>query len=209
MKLLCFSDIHNSDTALQAILERAAGVDLVIGAGDFCTLHHGLQETIEKLGALCTPALFVPGNNESLEELQGCCRPHAQLQVLHGNATVRGGFTFYGLGGGIPVTPFGSWSWDFDEQQADALLADCPAGAVLISHSPPQGCLDRTSSGMRVGSVSVRRHIVEKKPLLVVCGHIHESAGRMEACAGVPVINAGPDCMEFVLGDDPSSAGLH
>lgn len=200
MRLLCFSDIHNSDAAIRDIVRRSADVDLVIGAGDFCTVHHGLEETIGKLGALQKPALFVPGNNESLEELQLCCRPHPQLQVLHGDSTTHEGVIFYGLGGGVPVTPFGSWSWDFSEEQAAVLLADCPPGAILISHSPPRGCLDLTSSGQRVGSASVHRFIVEKKPLLVVCGHIHESAGRMEDCAGTPVINAGPDCMEFVLG---------
>src|SRR5262249_7874393 len=97
-----------------------------------------------------------------------------------------------GLGGGVPVTPFGSWSYDLTEEQAAGLLAGCPPGAVLVSHSPPQGAVDVSSRGQSLGSVSVRAAIQRTRPLLVVCGHIHASAGQQASIGTTPVVNAGP-----------------
>ena len=99
---------------------------------------------------------------------------------------------FFGIGGGIPITPFGSWSYDFSEDEAYDLLRDCPSGGVLISHSPPMGVLDVSSDGRRLGSQAVRETILTKKPNLVVCGHIHGSAGQIDRIGETTVINAGP-----------------
>src|SRR5205085_59732 len=78
------------------------------------------------------PAVLVPGNNESADELAAACRGWPGCHVLHGTAAVVNGVPFFGVGGGIPVTPFGSWSYDFDERQGAALLAAAPAGCVLV-----------------------------------------------------------------------------
>jgi Icc-related predicted phosphoesterase len=107
------------------------------------------------------------------------------------------GVSFFGLGGAAPVTPFGSWSYDFSEDQARALLAGCPAGGVLVSHSPPHGLLDTDSSGRHLGSLAVRESIDQQQPVLVVCGHIHGSAGQQARLGRTTVINAGPQGVEF------------
>ncbi|MCA9925880.1 MAG: hypothetical protein KC421_26085, partial [Anaerolineales bacterium] len=65
-------------------------------------------------------------------------------------------------------------------------------GAILVSHSPPQGAVDRGSSGRSLGSVAVRETVLTKKPALVVCGHIHQSAGQSTTLGESVVINAGP-----------------
>jgi Icc-related predicted phosphoesterase len=91
------------------------------------------------------------------------------------------------------VTPFGAWSYDFDEGEAAALLADCPIGCVLVSHSPPKGVVDVSSRGQSLGSVAVRAAVVRRKPLLVVCGHIHACAGEQATLASSPVVNDGPN----------------
>ncbi len=199
MKLLCFSDIHNNARAIDSLVERSAHVDIVIGAGDFCLTHEGLENTIAQLSAINKPAVFVAGNSETGEELAAACQPWPHFHVLHGNATTIDGVTFYGVGGGIPVTPFGSWSWDFTEQQARALLENCPPHAVLVTHSPPKGCLDITSRGLSVGSEVIREVICAKQPQLEVCGHIHESSGQLSWINSTPVINAGPTGLEYDL----------
>ena len=82
---------------------------------------------------------MVPGNSESTEELMQACRSWKSAHVLHGSYTTIEGVTFFGIGGGISITPFGSWSYDFSEDEARDLLRDCPSGGVLVSHSPPWG----------------------------------------------------------------------
>ena len=49
---------------------------------------------------------------------------------------------------------------------------------VIISHSPPRNTtVDVTFTGEHVGSISVREFIKKTRPLLVLCGHIHEAMG--------------------------------
>ncbi len=199
MKLLLFSDIHINRMACEKISEKSGDVDLLLGAGDFATVRRGLKKTIEFLSVIKKPTLLVPGNSESYDELKEACQTWDQATVLHGSGTRFEGIEFYGLGGGIPVTPFGSWSYDFTEEEAEELLRDCPANAVLISHSPPKGIADVSSIGRSLGSVAVRNFIDEKTPKLVVCGHIHESAGQIVEIGGTTVINAGPDGMIYEI----------
>lgn len=192
MKLLLFSDLHTDADATKSLAQRAGDYDLIIGAGDFGNLHRGVKETIQLLKGIVCPAIFVPGNNETDTELRDACTGWKNAHVLHGSGITLAGISFFGLGGGIPVTPFGSWSFDFTEDQAEHLLRDCPRDAVLISHSPPKGAVDLTSSGKSIGSTAVRDAILRLHPRLVVCGHVHHSAEKTAHLQNTPIINPGP-----------------
>jgi uncharacterized protein len=192
MKLLLFSDLHANMAAARRLVEMAEGMDVVIGAGDFGSARSQVSACIPILREIKCPAVVVPGNNESLEELISACKPWARARVLHGDSVEIDGMTFFGLGGGIPITPFGSWSWDFSEADAARLLERCPPGAVLVSHSPPKGAVDLAASGESLGSTAVRDAVIKLKPKLVVCGHIHASGGQQAKMGETTVINAGP-----------------
>jgi Icc-related predicted phosphoesterase len=199
MKLLLFSDLHNDRDAARALVKRARTADVVIGAGDFCNAHSGLSGCVGIFRKLDKPFLLVAGNNETTDELQTEIADWPNAHVLHGTAAEVGGITFFGVGGGIPITPFGSWSYDFDEAQAAELLAPCPAGCVLIVHSPPRGCVDVSSRGDHLGSTAIRDAILRVRPKLVVCGHIHGSGGQSGDLDGIPIVNAGPAGIEWEL----------
>jgi len=188
MKLLLFSDVHCSVEHCQALVQMSESVDIVVVAN----MRSGLEETIEVLAAIGKPTILVPGNSESREELENACGKWRSATVLHGSGATVEDLQFYGLGGGIPVTPFGSWSYDFDEEQAESMLKDCPKECILVTHSPPKGAGDLSSSGQNFGSEAIRAAIIAKTPKLAVCGHIHECAGKTEQIEVTPVINAGP-----------------
>ena len=118
MKLLVFSDLHTDTIAAERIRARAATVDIVIGAGDFANARRNLSSCIAILSTIDRPTVLVAGNNETTEELRAACAPWRSAHILHGTQVVISGVTFYGIGGGIPVTPFGSWCYDFSEEQA-------------------------------------------------------------------------------------------
>jgi Icc-related predicted phosphoesterase len=192
MRLLLFSDLHCDTHAAGKLVEQARDVDIVVGAGDFATVRRGINLTIDVLKAIDRPAVLVPGNAETEAELRTACQVWEHAHVLHGSGVVIEGVPFYGLGGGVPVTPFGAWSYDFTEEQATALLAGCPQGCVLVSHSPPKGAVDISSRNQSLGSGALRAVIEQKQPALVVCGHIHESAGQTARIGATVVVNAGP-----------------
>jgi Icc-related predicted phosphoesterase len=192
MRLLLFSDLHADPDAARRLLRLAAAADVLVGAGDFGNAHRNVGRCLDILRESGKPAVLVPGNNETVGELSAACRGWPQACVLHGTAAVVGGATFFGLGGGVPVTPFGSWSYDFTEEQAAELLAGCPPGCVLVTHSPPKGAADANSRGVSLGSEAVRACVAARRPALVVCGHIHAGGGTTADLGGVPVVNAGP-----------------
>jgi Icc-related predicted phosphoesterase len=48
---------------------------------------------------------------------------------------------------------------------------------LLLTHTPPKGILDRTSSGTEVGCADLRKRVDEIQPPFHIFGHVHESYG--------------------------------
>jgi Icc-related predicted phosphoesterase len=197
MKLLAFSDLHRDQDRAERLVELARDADVVLGAGDYATMRMGLEETIGVLRAITAPTVLVPGNAESDTELWQACQGWQSAHVLHGEALSLNGADLFGLGAGIPPTPF-PWSFDLSEDEAAAKLESCPEGAVLVVHSPPKGHLDEVH-GRHLGSRAILAAIERKRPALVVCGHIHQCWGSEAVIGTTPVVNVGPEGRLFEL----------
>ncbi|MDQ2091711.1 metallophosphoesterase family protein [Marimonas arenosa] len=190
MKILAFSDLHASREQAALLVEAAADADLVIGAGDFCNMRAGLDAALTLLSGIVAPLVTVPGNAESADELRAAAGE--DITVLHGEGATVGGVTLFGLGYGVPETPFGAWSCDLSEAEAESMLARCDAADILITHSPPKGVADVTSGGHSVGSTAIAAAIERIQPQLAFCGHIHDSWGREGRIGATRVVNLGP-----------------
>jgi Icc-related predicted phosphoesterase len=191
VKLLAFSDLHRDLGQASRLVERSSEADVVIAAGDFASVHEGLEEAIDALKPITVPTVLVPGNNETEDALRGACESWDAATVLHGEGAEIDGTQFFGLGAGIPITPW-DWSFDLDEDEAAQKLAGCPEEAVLVVHSPPKGHCDQSSAGDHLGSQAILEAIEAKRPQLAVCGHIHESWGVESEIGSTRVINLGP-----------------
>ena len=75
------------------------------------------------------------------------------------------------------------------EKRLKKLLKENP-DAILISHNPPYGIVDKAFDGKHVGSKIILNAIKKHKPKLVLCGHIHEAKGKKKLGKTL-VINAG------------------
>lgn len=190
MKILAFSDLHGSPKHAAALVVASGEADLVIGAGDFCNMRQGLDEAMALLSGISAPFVIVPGNAESYDELRAAAP--GKIEVLHGTTITIDGVRLFGLGYGVPVTPFGAWSCDLSEDQATKNLEACATTDILVLHSPPKGVVDRTSAGQSVGSVAIHAAIERIQPKLAVCGHIHDSWGQSGLIGGTKVHNLGP-----------------
>ena len=191
MRILAFSDLHRDLEQGARLVEMSAEADVVIGAGDFASVHKGLEETIDALSGIETPTVLVPGNNETEEALREAATAWEAAAVLHGESESIDGVEFFGLGAGIPVTPW-DWSFDLDDEAATQMLTACPEEAVLVLHSPPKDHCDSAGTGGNFGSPVLLRAIEAKRPRLAVCGHIHESWGCESQIGPTPVRNLGP-----------------
>jgi Icc-related predicted phosphoesterase len=195
LKLLAFSDLHRDRRQAARLVEMAADSDVVVGAGDYASNRLGLVRTIDALSPISKPTVLIPGNNETDAALWRASSAFAGAIVLHAEATEIDGRCFYGLGGGVPPTPL-PWSFDLSESEAESALARCPEGAILVVHSPPKGCVDE-AHGRHLGSDAVRAAVIDKRPPLVLCGHVHESWGQEDVLGDSRVVNVGPEGMFF------------
>ena len=191
MKLLAFSDLHRDLDQAAKLVEMSTEADVVIGAGDFASVHEGLEEMIGALAAIEKPTVLVPGNNETEDALREASAGWRAATVLHGEGMTIEGIDFYGLGAGIPITPW-DWSFDLDDESASELLVACPEDAVLVLHSPPKEHCDASGTGDHFGSDALLDAVEQKCPRLAVCGHIHESWGCESQIGETPVRNLGP-----------------
>ncbi|SHJ02824.1 metallophosphoesterase family protein [Wenxinia saemankumensis] len=190
MKILAFSDLHLDTGAADRLLAMAADADLVLGAGDFADRHMGLADFMDRLEPIAGKAVYVPGNNESVEALRGA----TSATVLHGQSVERGGLTILGLGAGIPPLGTKDWeSWDLGESAAETLLAPFEGCDILLTHSPPQGIADEHSELGPLGSEALRRAAERLAPRLMVFGHVHDCWGQGGTIGETRCRNLGPE----------------
>lgn len=197
MHILAFSDLHLSAAHAETLVEASTEADLVIGAGDFCTMREGLEDAMKMLHGIMAPLVIVPGNAESIDELRAAA--DLNMTVLHGEATEIAGLRIFGLGYGVPTTPFGDWSCDLTEDEAAKMLQGADGCRLLITHSPPKGVADTTSGGQSVGSTAIRAAIERVQPDLALFGHIHDSWGQSGRIGDTLAHNLGPKPNWFEL----------
>ena len=190
MRILAFSDLHRDLEQAARLTEMSADADVVIGAGDFASIHEGLGETIDALSGIEAPTILVPGNNERLDDLREAAAGWDAATILHGDSAVIDGQTFFGLGAGIPTTPW-SWSYDMDEDEAAEALTGLSGEDFLVLHSPPKNHCD-SAGDLHLGSPAIAAAIERVQPKMAVCGHIHESWQQRSKIGETEVINLGP-----------------
>jgi len=193
LRILAVSDFHSDLESVRKTAVRASekNADLIVVCGDIT--HFGkVDEALYILKLLeKRPVFFVPGNCDP-EELAE--RSTDGAQNLHGQMRISDDLAFVGVGGAST----GDSDDPFEIAEVDLYgLVDkaFEAGAkrfVLVSHAPPENTkVDSSSDGSHVGNASLRRLIEDKKPLLALCGHIHEARG-IDILGETVIVNPGP-----------------
>ncbi|MFZ5830317.1 MAG: metallophosphoesterase family protein [Planctomycetota bacterium] len=194
MRLLCISDLHGNREALRGILASEQDVEAVLFAGDITNfgVPNEAQEIIEQAQGYHRPVLAVSGNCDS-PAIDARLR---ELGVgLHGRGAMLGKIGVHGVSGAPRWQP-GMYEFTEDElwqaMNDGGLEVAHAEHRVLLAHVPPHNAqVDRTYFRRHAGSKALRRHIDERQPKLVVCGHIHEARGH-EMLDRTTVVNCGP-----------------
>ncbi|KAJ5894049.1 hypothetical protein N7495_005740 [Penicillium taxi] len=72
----------------------------------------------------------------------------------------------------------GNWAFGLDSKDTNALWNQIPLDVdILVTHTPPQSHCDQKPTGMLVGCNALRQTLRRIRPLLSVCGHVHEGRG--------------------------------
>ncbi len=189
MRLVIVSDTHGDHDQL-GVLEG----DVLIHCGDGCEGRGRSDEAVTRLDAWFARQRFrhvlcVAGNHDlAIETRVREGRPvfrHARL--LHDEGFTIDGFEFYGS----PWVPeLSGMAFYADDRQLQRRWAAIPQRLdVLITHTPPEGVLDQSSSGARIGCPRLRAALGARSVGLHCFGHVHHDAGIHEE-GGTTFVNA-------------------
>lgn len=175
MHILAFSDIHAEEEVLDRLRQISSKetYDAILFAGDMT--NRGpvsyAQDLLELFG---DKFYFVHGNMDNLAVLDVL---RGQKGYVHGRKIPFGEWNLVGLGGSNP-TPFQTPS-ELSESQIESIISASGLDdhSIFLCHPPPYGVFDEVG-GLHVGSKAVASAISKYRPLMLICGHIHEHEGQ-------------------------------
>lgn len=183
VRIVALSDTHNHHEELQI-----PECDILLHAGDI-TGHGSKVEVFKFLNWFDRqPAkhkFLVPGNHDAYlaeQKLQN----FASVQLLYGQEAITVlNLKIFGVPG-VPL-PFEScrgglmWAFGAMDHELQSTWQIPPDTDILVTHCPPKGFLDKHFSGKHIGSKTLMDAVNASKVKLHVFGHIHESAGYLQA----------------------------
>lgn len=80
---------------------------------------------------------------------------------------------------GSPYSRFkGDWAFGYEPKDADSLWRQIPAGSdIVVTHVPPNPPNSPHEERVAVGCEGLHKALQKVRPILVVCGHVHEGRG--------------------------------
>lgn len=183
LQLIATSDIHGYTPKIQE------PCDIYIIAGDICPisnhelyyqyewLENPFYKFLEKIPA--KSILIVAGNHDFALQTKYGKRIMNEfmppnVRYLEDEFIEIDNKTFYGT----PWTPrLSGWAFSAEGSYAENIFKKIPDNLdVLISHGPPKGYGDKVSMSYE-GSKELLDQVEQKKPKIMICGHIHEGYG--------------------------------
>ncbi|NTS43406.1 metallophosphoesterase [Flavisolibacter sp. BT320] len=190
MRFVAISDTHCRHRSL-----KPPKGDVLLHAGDI-SYRSTRQEIIDFLDWFGKQPfaykIFIAGNHDYFFERQ----QRALIQGLMPNGVFYlkdEGMTIEGVRiWGSPYTPW-FYRWAFNKQRGPAMAKhwnSIPSETdILLTHGPAYGLLDQVLNEQHAGDRDLLKKILEIKPKVHVCGHIHEAYGVTNRF-GIKFINA-------------------
>ena len=194
MKLLAFTDIHGSLSALRRIEQKvkSQNPDLLVCAGDVSIFEHGIFGILRRLNKLNKKIIIIHGNHEDASTFIKISKLFKNIVFIHKKCFVEDNVMFLGYGGG----GFSIVDKGFEKistTKFKGIIKNNPdKKIILVTHAPPYKTrLDKLIQG-HCGNKSIR-HFVEKNKIdLLICGHLHENFGKEDKIGKTKIINPGP-----------------
>lgn len=198
MKFLAFVDLHEDKKALKQLLEVAARpeVEFIICAGDLTQFSRNIRFILRQFNELGKKIYLIPGNHESDQVFSEVLPDYPNFVNINNKAVEVDGYVLLGYGGG----GFSHEDADFRKMAREWYGNYKDKRTILVIHGPPFGTKTDLIENQYVGNKDYRAFIERAKPKLVICGHIHETAGMIDKIGETKVINPGWEGMFIELG---------
>jgi Icc-related predicted phosphoesterase len=183
MRILAIADIHGVVRVYEWLVELVEEhqVDLLLIAGDLFAgdwedgQREQARQIIPVLKRVAAPCFYIMGNDDNI----ALDYEDEQIKLLHGRRLSLG---TYNLVGYQYTPPFVGNIFVKAEEQIDEDLQSLEPllekPAILVTHAPAYGFLDRSYGGEHVGSRALGALLHRRTVLMHVHGHIHGDFGR-------------------------------
>ena len=190
MRILAFTDMHESLTALNRMKKQSKKADVIVCCGDISIFEGGLEFMMEELSAIKKEIIVVHGNHEDKNNMKKLCKAK-NVHFIHKNKKKIGDVLFIGYGGG---------GFNFEDPEFEKMtkkfekwIKDSGAKKiVLVTHAPPYRTKLDNLYGESVGNISFRKFLVKGKVDLMLCGHLHENFNKKDKLKKTIIVNPGP-----------------
>lgn len=198
MKFLAFTDLHQDKKFLSKLVSRAEekDIDFVVCAGDISIFGKGLSDVLKAFDKVNKKFYFIPGNHEEhITDIDKILAKFSNCLNLHKKSLEIGEYIFCGYGGG----GFTQEDAGFRKVSREWYSRYNGRKIVLVTHQPPFGVKVDLLEKRHVGNIDYRRFIERIKPKLVICGHLHETAGQQDQLENTKIVNPGWEGMVVEL----------
>lgn len=194
MKILAATDLHGDRRLAKRLAAKAKkyNVDLVILCGDLTFAEQDLEGLIGPFKQRKKRVLLIPGNHETVATIDFLVSLYSPgIYNLHGYSVRFGDIAFFGCGSG------NIGLFQLSDEEIKELLLKAHSRIkdarkkVLVTHIPPLDTKLDNLGWTLAGSAGVREVIEETQPNLVLCGHLHETFGRIDRIGRSKIVNVG------------------
>lgn len=192
MRVLAFTDTHANEGYEEIILRKIRDVEFAICAGDFSNFGRINWDFIERMNSFEKKIFFVYGTHEDIKDVENICRNYENWILVHNRICKHLGFTISGYG------DLEFRDWDPSLVKLIKKLRGSER-VIFISHVPPFNTSLDVLWNENVGNPLLSEVIYIVKPVLYVCGHLHENFYVEERIMDTLLINPGPEGMVIEL----------
>lgn len=191
MRILAFTDFHEKKESWKKVLQKSKDADILVGAGDFSDFGENTEKILSKFKNIGKPLLVIHGNHETVDLMKKIEKKYENIIFLHQRSYQLDKYLFFGFGGG----GFAKKDKSFEEVSQKFIKTINKKNIVIIlTHGPPFGTkLDNINGVGHTGNESYRKFIDKNKPILWICGHIHENFNQMQVLGNTVLTNPGPE----------------
>ncbi|MAF51144.1 MAG: hypothetical protein CMH64_03560 [Nanoarchaeota archaeon] len=192
MKILAFTDLHDNKKAIKKIIKDAKeeNPDILICAGDLSNFGTNFKKLLLEFKKAKTRLLIIPGNHETGDQVKNACKKTKFAISIHKGIYQLGKYLFMGYG----EEGFVKEDKEF-EHLAKSFKKEIKKDSkvILVTHAPPYKTkldyLETTKD--HHGNNSIRKFINLTKPILSICGHLHENENKIDKIKETIILNPG------------------
>jgi putative phosphoesterase len=193
MKILVFTDTHNSPTAEKRIVDKIIKhkPDLLLCCGDFTIFMNHIDFFFKKFNKFKIKTFILHGNHEDEEIVNKLSKKYKYIDMIHNKIIKYNDLLIMGYGGG----GFSITDPDFKKAEIKfekLINQNQNIKKIMMLHQPPYNSGIDHIYGAYVGNKTTKKFIKKNKIDYVFAGHLHETSGKEHKTRSTIYINPGP-----------------